>query len=119
MDRRIIVQAVDQVEKFLLRCIFRQIVLNRNKAAFLGLLALRGHINLACRVFADNNHCNAGYNPGRIDELFGLTLHRGNHILGELLAIDQLGHIECSVLNKRCLGIHRLDPENMPISVIN
>ncbi|ASV83644.1 hypothetical protein CES85_4426 [Ochrobactrum quorumnocens] len=30
-----------------------------------------------------------------------------------------MGHIECSILNRRCLGIHRLYPADMPISVMN
>ncbi len=97
VDGGVVVQALDQVEKLALRRRFRQVMLNGVKTAFLGLAALGSDIDLACRVFADNHHCNTGHDAGCSHELFGLGLHRGNHILGELLAINQLGHSERSV----------------------
>ncbi len=100
VDGGIAVEALDEVEKFLLRCGFRQIVLHGMEAAFLGLAAFGSHVNLARRIFADDHHGNARNHAGRGHQLFGFGLHRGNHILGELLAINQLSHSERSVLSR-------------------
>ncbi len=88
MDRGIAIELIDERQEIVFAGRGREIILHRMEAAGLRRLALRFDIDLARRIFADEDHSKPGPHAFR-DERRGLGGHFGQHHLGRLLAVDQ------------------------------
>ncbi|MCY1225554.1 hypothetical protein D9M72_377520 [compost metagenome] len=82
----------NQRGEFFLRGCLRQGVLDRQEAALLGHLALRGNIGVACRIVADDHDGKACANTGIRLERLGRGLHSLDDRSGDFLAINHSRH---------------------------
>src|SRR5690606_27594696 len=100
VDRAVGVELVDQLDQLGLRGLSWQRVLDGLEAAFLCLLGLRGDVDLASRILANDDDGQTGRDTLCRQLLRGF-LHRRHDVFGDFLTVDNFGHFSSRSLRMR------------------
>ncbi len=106
MNGVVTVQRIDQLEDIVLRRVLRERILYGVEAAGLGTALLVAHIHLACRILANNYHCQTWLNAVVSQQRGGLLRDGLSELFGLGLSVDTFcGHQNRSMYReKRAVG---------------